>query len=138
MGPLAQESAERDQQEFSSQAGILGVETPDLVRPWEQRTGNNAARRDEGTEEGMEPDHQHEAFWRALEPFGPEEASGQETVQASSETVKEDEPGHEGEWSGARAKASAVPQAPTRKDLEEHLITHWPFRNWCDHCVRGR
>ena len=30
------------------------------------------------------------------------------------------------------------PGNPTRKDLEEHLPLHWPFRPWCRHCVQGR
>ena len=30
------------------------------------------------------------------------------------------------------------PGKPTRKEIEEHLPTHWPFRSWCRHCVRGR
>ena len=30
------------------------------------------------------------------------------------------------------------PGKPTRKELEEHLPLHWPFRSWCRHCVRGR
>ena len=30
------------------------------------------------------------------------------------------------------------PGKPTRKELEEHLPLHWPFRSWCRHCVEGR
>ena len=30
------------------------------------------------------------------------------------------------------------PGKPTRKEMEEHLPTHWPFRSWCRHCVSGR
>ena len=30
------------------------------------------------------------------------------------------------------------PGRPTRKEIEEHLPLHWPFRSWCRHCVRGR
>ena len=44
----------------------------------------------------------------------------------------------EEEWSGTRARIVSIPEAPTAQGLEEHLLTHWPFRNWCDHCVRGR
>ena len=30
------------------------------------------------------------------------------------------------------------PGAPTQKEIEEHNVTHLPFRSWCQHCVRGR
>ena len=30
------------------------------------------------------------------------------------------------------------PGAPTQKELEDHSITHLPFRSWCPHCVSGK
>ena len=30
------------------------------------------------------------------------------------------------------------PGRPTKKDIAEHNVTHWPFRSWCRHCVAGR
>ena len=27
---------------------------------------------------------------------------------------------------------------PTRAEIEEHNLTHLPYRSWCRHCVRGR
>ena len=27
---------------------------------------------------------------------------------------------------------------PTEAEFEEHMISHYPFRNWCPHCVRGK
>lgn len=27
---------------------------------------------------------------------------------------------------------------PTQTEVEDHNITHMPYRNWCPHCVRGR
>ena len=30
------------------------------------------------------------------------------------------------------------PGAPTPKEVEQHNVTHLPFRSWCRHCVRGR
>ena len=31
-----------------------------------------------------------------------------------------------------------TPTTPTRKDKEEHEITHIPYRSWCEHYARGR
>ncbi len=30
------------------------------------------------------------------------------------------------------------PGAPTVEEVEEHRITHYPYRCWCPHCVAGR
>ena len=27
---------------------------------------------------------------------------------------------------------------PSKDEVEKHMVTHIPFRSWCDHCVRGR
>ena len=32
----------------------------------------------------------------------------------------------------------AAPTQPTDKEIEEHRLTHLPFRNWCKECVQGR
>ena len=30
------------------------------------------------------------------------------------------------------------PGAPTQKEIEEHSVTHLPFRSWCPYCVTGK
>jgi len=30
------------------------------------------------------------------------------------------------------------PVKPSQAEVEEHTLTHVPFRSWCEHCVRGR
>ena len=30
------------------------------------------------------------------------------------------------------------PGRPTKREIAEHCVSHWPFRSWCRHCVRGR
>ncbi len=30
------------------------------------------------------------------------------------------------------------PILPCQADIDEHELTHLPFRNWCVHCVSGR
>ena len=30
------------------------------------------------------------------------------------------------------------PGAPTPKEVEQHNVTHLPFRSWCPHCVSGK
>ena len=30
------------------------------------------------------------------------------------------------------------PSPPSRQEMLEHNLTHWPFRSWCKHCVAGK
>ena len=39
---------------------------------------------------------------------------------------------------GARAKVKIVSDKPSKREIEEHMATHIPFRSWCPHCVRGK
>ncbi len=27
---------------------------------------------------------------------------------------------------------------PSEAEVQQHCLTHMPYRNWCPHCVRGR
>ena len=27
---------------------------------------------------------------------------------------------------------------PTQTEIDAHYLTHWPYRSWCTHCVRGK
>ena len=44
----------------------------------------------------------------------------------------------EGAQEGAQVKPLKSPMAPSRQEVLEHNITHYPFRSWCTHCVRGK
>ncbi len=35
-------------------------------------------------------------------------------------------------------KAVRAPKMPTPKEVEDHELTHCPYRSWCEHCVRGQ
>ena len=40
---------------------------------------------------------------------------------------------------GTRApKKIHNPTLPTQAEVDEHMLTHVPFRSWCPHCVKGR
>ena len=39
---------------------------------------------------------------------------------------------------GRQPEVLRDPGAPTSKDIEEHNVTHIPFRSWCPHCVTGK
>ena len=37
-----------------------------------------------------------------------------------------------------RARPGNVPVLPSEAEVEQHELTHLPFRNWCRHCVRAK
>eukprot|EP00959_Pyramimonas_sp_CCMP1952_P475109 9504012-Pyramimonas_sp.AAC.2 len=39
---------------------------------------------------------------------------------------------------GAASVAMTAPPRPTKKMIEDHEVSHLPFRSWCTACVRGR
>ena len=53
-----------------------------------------------------------------------------------------DDQEHEGqqeeEGEAVQPKAIWTPKRPTVKEVEEHNLTHLPFRNWCIFCVKGK
>ena len=54
----------------------------------------------------------------------------------------ENEQDEQGEGStreeGVKPKYKSVEPRPTKKEVEEHMLTHIPYRSWCPHCVRGK
>lgn len=39
---------------------------------------------------------------------------------------------------GVEAKGKKTPSMPTDEEVEQHNLTHAQFRDWCEHCVRGK
>ena len=37
-----------------------------------------------------------------------------------------------------RAKAMTMPTQPTPQEIQEHNITHMPYRSWCPSCVQAK
>ena len=42
------------------------------------------------------------------------------------------------EEEGEKVKIAQAPVRPSEEEVREHEVTHWPYRAWCRHCVRGR
>ena len=51
---------------------------------------------------------------------------------------EEKKPGEEGEDEGDKPRVVTSPAQPSAKEIEEHMVTHIPFRSWCPHCVAGK
>ena len=70
-----------------------------------------------------------------------EEDSGDAGNRESAREEEEEEDAGQVECreAGARRPRPAQdPGQPTRREREEHSMTHLPYRAWCQHCVRGK
>ena len=76
---------------------------------------------------GEEPgeDIMQELFGDAREGDG----EGPVEEAAEDETAAQD---------SAPKRVAPDPGQPTQSEIDEHNVDHWPYRCWCEHCVRGR
>ena len=51
---------------------------------------------------------------------------------------EEDREEAQGTEEARKVRAPAVPILPSREEVLDHRLTHFPFRSWCPHCVRGK
>ena len=89
----------------------------------------------EDEDEGPTEDEEENAALRAAESEdeegrkkAPEDAK--ERVAAPNED--------ESDEVGRKVKSAPVPREPTQAEVDEHELTHVPFRSWCVHCQRGK
>ena len=59
------------------------------------------------------------------------------TREAEERSTREAE---EAEAGGEERKVVKVldPRQPSEEERRTHNLTHLPYRNWCEHCVKGR
>ena len=71
--------------------------------------------------------------------IGAEEKGGSESLMCSPCRPEEDKGKEEeaNEEESRRLRIPRRPTAPTKDDIEQHEITHFPPRDWCQHCVAG-
>ena len=51
---------------------------------------------------------------------------------------EDEEDGDDSAEEGQQAKAIRAPNEPTKQEIEDHELTHIPFRDWCVHCCKGK
>ena len=37
-----------------------------------------------------------------------------------------------------QVRAKTIPDVVSKKEYDEHMLTHLPYRSWCSHCVAGK
>ena len=63
-----------------------------------------------------------------------------ENTGGASSSRDHTQPEQLGDQPAESATNKSVPDVtgPSRKEREEHEVTHCSYRNWCEHCVKGR
>ena len=64
-------------------------------------------------------------------PLAPAEAEQEETIECDDKA--EDDPEEVQD-----SKVAPSPSLPSKAEVEEHRITHLPFRSWCKECIMGK
>ena len=57
---------------------------------------------------------------------------------SEGDTVSPDSKEENMEEEAQNGKGVRKPEEPTKKEWEEHMLTHIPFRSWCPYCVMAR
>ena len=61
-----------------------------------------------------------------------------DTGGSRGSSEREEPEDDEQEEEGRSPEALATPEGPSNREREEHNLTHIPYRDWCEHCVRAR
>ena len=67
---------------------------------------------------------------QSVKPIG--SVAEDEVVLEEPEEAKDEEHGKR------KIQKMQDPIRPSQAEVEEHNLTHLPYRSWCKHCVRGR
>ena len=70
---------------------------------------------------------------RVIRPLEVNDVEGKDDMAEGGEEEEEEE-----ESGRRKIHKMNSPGKPSAAEVEEHCLTHLPFRNWCRHCVRGR
>ena len=104
------------------------------------RRGTRAVRPEDMADVEQEKEEQEEDEEKMGEEPGEVEAPLDRSVRGrKKEEDEEEEPRRiaGGEGGGAKMRNIGDPRLPTQKEVDEHNLTHVPYRNWCPHCVKG-
>ena len=82
-------------------------------------------------------DLEERVFRDMMEPFDPTESEAEQGVTAGEGEMENPEMENP-EEEAVRPKTKAPPKQPSAEEVENHMVTHLPFRDWCPHCVRGK
>ena len=90
----------------------------------------------EGTAEGEQRKREGDWFDEYMKPFDPDKEEETREQEGEPEEATREQAGEPEE--ARKAKGTRAPTKPSQEEVNEHMLTHLPFRSWCPHCVRGK
>ena len=74
-----------------------------------------------------------------MDLWGDQEVTLNEEIEIPNEEVPiECQPCFDESEEGRKAKSNTVQNLPSQSEIDEHMLTHVPFRSWCRFCVMGK
>ena len=111
---------------------------PNLVRPISSECSEHTGSESNSEHSVYATDGDQQQQTGNVTEHEPQEETGMSIGSPSppaGQTVHDDDQEVEGE---KRTKIVKSPGTPSAKERQEHEVHHWPYRSWCDHCVKGR
>ena len=76
---------------------------------------------------------------KAIRPKENDNDVGRWVSGIEDEAIEIADEGEESAGKGERTMKRVMnPLLPSKVEVEEHALSHLPFRSWCPHCIRGR
>ena len=85
----------------------------------------------DGTALEQPPKEDSESPARASSNRGPE-------TQEAADRPALGEPPEEDSEAQRKTRSKRIPDLVSEQEYKDHMMTHLPFRSWCDHCVAGK
>ena len=73
-----------------------------------------------------------QSWWKQFEPFDPD---AEESREEREEEIEESESQAQ---EGRTIRVMKNPKEPTQAEVDQHNVSHCPFRSWCKVCVMGQ
>ena len=137
-------------------AGYSNIPDPSQVERTSDIIPRNTLYRPEAPDGGPSPDDRTSTRVTFIKP-----TNGSRPHRIDDEWTTEPQPRQSTSWTGStnfeekatfkehlesddednqqaiKARATAAPKQPTQQEVQEHNLTHMPYRSWCPICVQG-
>ena len=80
---------------------------------------------------------EEDVFQKMIEPFDPTQTEVEQGVTEREKRSRDPDENLDGE-EAMQPRTKPPPVKPSAEEIEKHMVTHLPLRDWCPPCVRGK
>ncbi|CAE7846389.1 GIP, partial [Symbiodinium necroappetens] len=103
----------------------------EAMRLEEDAGGTAQGQAADGTALGEPPKEDSEGPTEASSSRGPE-------IREAADRPALGEPPEEDSEAQRKTRSKRIPDLVSEQEYKDHMMTHLPFRSWCDHCIAGK